>query len=191
MLLVVAATIEAVSRNPFVAGLALLAITTWGAYRFGEKWQRWRQQRDFQYQAMLAFARNSAEALGILYRLTEPGADVAQDQQEALRRDYAAKLALLLATDAEFFAAVGEDLVPDLDYLARLMNAAFLLSRRPGSSAEDVGKVRKCATAQRRLTVMKISREMKLGTGTEELFHRLEREAKALPHGVTLGEPAS
>jgi hypothetical protein len=158
------------------------------AYRFSERWQRWRQRRDFQYRTMTTLASAGADTVRVLYELMFAQSHVDPKRHQELLREYPIKLLPLLALDADFFATFEDDsLGPDLDYLTGVMGAAHKALAASGPiPVEHVRAILKCATAQRRLMIVKMSGEMDLARATDSLRHDLERRARALPAGVTV-----
>lgn len=133
---------EILNKPLLVAGLQLL-VGGLIAWIFTERWQRWRQRRDFQYAALVSFARSSTEVFATLYELLLAKSQMApQQERDKLQREYTAKLAPLLAVDADFFAAFHDSaLVYDFERLAKLMDLVH--NTAVGSPPVDVDKAKK------------------------------------------------
>lgn len=178
------AFMDVVLRHPLFVAAVQLAIAAGVAWFVTERWQRWRQRRDFQHEAMRGLAGSSAEALRVLYELMAARGE----RREELKREYPTKLAPLLALDADFFASFDDErLLKDFYYLSGVMNAAFETVSAPDTMAEAQARATlKCVTAQRRLMIAKMSQEMGLPRGSAALLYDLEQRAKALPPGVSV-----
>ncbi len=177
--------------HPFV----IAAFAALMAYLFAEKWQRWRQRRDFQYRATTTLSSASATVLKVLYEtwgMHDGGYD--REHHQELRREYRVQMMPLLSLDADFFATFeDESLQADLGHLTGVLNAAhkeLFKAGRLGSldqpQKDRARAILKCATAQRRLMIAKMSREMELVRPTDDLLRKLERRAHDLPDGVTI-----
>src|SRR5713101_631894 len=115
-----------VLRHPLFIALVQLVMGLFAAYFLTERWQRWRQRREFQHLAMVKFADLS---MGIFDRLTEllvrrigRGLD---DTTRALSREYMAYRVGFLALETEIFAAF-QDPAITTEYLALVGTAKTL-----------------------------------------------------------------
>jgi hypothetical protein len=94
-------------RHPLLIALAQLAVGLFGAYFLTERWQRWRQRREFQYRTMAKLSETSMELFVVLGELLSihpqrmAMADVWDDRQ----RRYIAQRVAFHAVEAEIMAS--------------------------------------------------------------------------------------
>ena len=58
-----ASSLDAALRHPFLIALVQIAVGLLAAYLLTERWQRWRQRREFQHKTLAKFSELSNELM--------------------------------------------------------------------------------------------------------------------------------
>jgi hypothetical protein len=173
------AFVSALTSHAFIVA----AFGAFSAYFIAERWQRWRQRREFQHRAMLDFAEASTAVMATLWNMARARAH-GWTQYHGLVEVYPSKFEPLAARDAQFYAVFeNKQLVHELAELTKLMNRIFVkITKITDTSSPvviDPAIVRRgidCLTARRRLILGQMAREMRLRTKAD--VKSLERELR-------------
>lgn len=150
------------TKHALVVALLQFLLAALLAYFLAERWQRWRQRRDFQFQTMVKFNNLSAEAFNRLSELLMARSRIPDDHHNRLRREYLYQRIGLLAMDGELFAAfrdaaVFQGLVDLKNIMRVLYHMACAPTPVPRSQFEPI---QSCMTAQRRVMQTRMIQEM-------------------------------
>jgi hypothetical protein len=86
--------------NALLAAIVQLAGAGLGAWWLSERWQRWRQRREFQYRTLVTFSERSSKVIFDLTRMASL-VEHASMESEAKKLTILAELTDLLSLDAE------------------------------------------------------------------------------------------
>jgi hypothetical protein len=81
------------------------------AFVFAERWQRWRQRRDFQYRTLGKFSELSYEMMDRLAELLVTRGQLCADDYRAKHREFVSRWTLFVALRSEVLASFGRGLV--------------------------------------------------------------------------------
>jgi hypothetical protein len=86
-------------RHPLVIALVQLGVGLFVAYFLTERWQRWRQRRDFQYRTMVKFSETSMDVFVSLSDLlaSRPAQNIIVEAWAEKQKQYIAKRVLFHA----------------------------------------------------------------------------------------------
>jgi hypothetical protein len=94
-------------RHPLVIALVQLGVGLFVAYFLTERWQRWRQRRDFQYRTMVKFSETSMDVFVSLSDLlaSRPAQNIIVEAWAEKQKQYIAKRVLFHALEPEIMAS--------------------------------------------------------------------------------------
>jgi hypothetical protein len=88
-------------RHPLVIALLQVVVGALIAYLLTERWQRWRQRRDFQYRTLVKFSELSYEMMDRLSELLVLRGRMASDLYIAKRREDLSRWTLFVSMRGE------------------------------------------------------------------------------------------
>ncbi|MGH7267689.1 MAG: hypothetical protein ACREMB_22965 [Candidatus Rokuibacteriota bacterium] len=149
--------------HPLVVGVLLLALGSLVAYLLTERWQRWRQRRDFQYRALVKFSELSEETFNRLSELLMLHGKVYEERHRQLRREYLYRRGPLVAMDGEVKAVfrdrrVFDALVDVTDAMRGLYRMSATLPEVPRSQFQPL---QDSLHARREILLTRMRREMR------------------------------
>lgn len=103
-------------RHPLVVGLAPVVVGGLVAYLLTERWQRWRQRRDFQYRTLVKFSELSYEMMDRLSELLGLRDQIARDLYVEKRREDISRWTLFVSMRGEVMAAYGHAFIKGKAY---------------------------------------------------------------------------
>ena len=102
--------------HPLLVAAVQLLIGLGIAYLFAERWQRWRQRREFQHRTLVRFSELSYEMMDWLAELLVLRARMAPELYIARRREFLSRWTIFVATGAEVLASYGRRFVRSAHY---------------------------------------------------------------------------
>jgi hypothetical protein len=174
-------------EHPLIVAIVQITFAFLLALFFTERWQRWRQRREFQYRAMVKFGELTEEAFSRLSELLVGRGHLPNEQLNRLRREHIYRRGPLLAMDAELGVAFGDvKLFQGLFYLTDIMRVLLNMAcaQQPVPSKE-YEPVQECMAKQRKLMITRMAGEMRFLSRRETRVAVRELEPKTkLPSGV-------
>lgn len=113
-------------RHSLVIALIQLLLGALVAYALVERWQRWRQRRDFQYRTLVKFSELSYEMMDRLSELLVTRGRMAPDAYVARRREALSRWTLFVSMRGEVMAAYGHAFVKGKAYQGVFNNLTAL-----------------------------------------------------------------
>lgn len=165
------------------------------AYFLTERWQRWRQRREFQYRSLVKFSELSEEAfnrlsemLMLTWRLVRSEASpfVVRPKISEMQREFVDGRARLLAMDGELGAGFKDPkILQGLIYLRDIMRILYGMVSKGFALKSQFEPVQQCMAQQRKVMITRMARGMGLLSKREarHALEELEPQAK-LPPGV-------
>ncbi len=172
--------------------VALVSLLIGGfiAYFLTERWQRWRQRRDFQHEALVKFSQLTEEVFRRLSELLMTRDRIRPEDHQYLRREYISRRGPLYAMDLEITAVFKNvETFRGFLYLRDIMRVLYRIATEAPSPLrrEYFEPIQDCLAAQRRLVATLMSAEMGLLSKKEMRAAVKELEPKAhLPEGVSI-----
>ena len=99
-----------------LAPLMQLLLATLFGFVFAERWQRWRQRRDFQYRTLVKFSELSPEMMDRTAELQATRGRVAPDVYEEKRREMVSRWTVFASMRGEVLASYGRHLLLSENY---------------------------------------------------------------------------
>jgi hypothetical protein len=106
--------------------LAQLLLATLFGFLFAERWQRWRQRREFQYRTLVKFSELSYEMMDRLSELLMARGRMRPDVYADKRREFVSRWIALMSTRGEVMACFGRRFLLREEYQG-LFNALKVL----------------------------------------------------------------
>ncbi len=174
-------------EHPLMIAIVQIVLAGLVAYFLTERWQRWRQRREFQFRTMVKFSELSEETFRRLTELLVTRGRIQDGQHNQLRREYIYRRGPLLAMDGELFAAFKDvEIFQGLLYLKDIMRILYQMACATTSvPREQFEPIQNCMTAQRKLMITRMVGEMGFlsRSETRDALQELEGKSK-LPPGV-------
>jgi len=96
--------------------LVQFMLATFFAIVFAEKWQRWRQRRDFQYKTLAKFSELSYEMMDCLSELLVGRGKIATDVYREKQREMLARWTVFVSMRGEVMACFGRSFILSPEY---------------------------------------------------------------------------
>jgi hypothetical protein len=174
-----------VLEHPLVVALLQIILAGSVSYFLTERWQRWRQRREFQNRSMVKFSELSEEAFSRLSELLMSRGRIPDDQHNRLRREHIYRRGPLLAMDGELSVTFKDvEIFRGLLYLRDIMRILYDMACAPKPvSQEQFEPVQNCMAAQRKLMITIMAGEMGFFSRREvkKALEELEPKAKLPP----------
>jgi hypothetical protein len=103
-------------RHPLVTALVQVLAGLLLAYLLTERWQRWRQRRDFQHKTLVKFSELSFEMMDRLSELLVLRGRMATDQYAAKQREQLSRWTAFVSMRGEVMAAFGHAFIKGRAY---------------------------------------------------------------------------
>jgi len=103
-------------RHPLITAVVQLLVGIVIAYFLTERWQRWRQRREFQHKTLVKFSELSNEMMDLLSELLMRRGTMPTDMWQEKHRAFVSRWTAFAATRAEVMAAFGRQLILSADY---------------------------------------------------------------------------
>jgi hypothetical protein len=111
-----AAGVEWLHGYGLAAPVVQLLLATLFGLVFAERWQRWRQRRDFQYRTLVKFSDLSSEMMDRTAELLATRGRVAPDVYEEKRREMVLRWTVFASMRSEVLASYGRQLLLSENY---------------------------------------------------------------------------
>jgi len=118
----------AVLKHPLFISIAQLAIGGLVAYLLTERWQRWRQRREFQHRTLVKFSELSYELMDLVAELLVLRGRMAGDAYVEKRRELLSRWTVFASMRPEVMAAYGRDFILSVDYQGTVNTLSTLRS---------------------------------------------------------------
>ena len=163
-------------KHPLVVAMLQLSLGGFLAYFLAERWQRWRQRRDFQFQTLVKFGELSEEVFSRLSELLMSKGKIPGDKHNELKREYLYRRGPLLGMDGEISAAFKQiELLDDLIRLRDVIGTLYNMAcKKEPISREEFEPVQDSLAGHRMVMITRMVREMK--------FLRRKEANQALRH---------
>lgn len=133
-------TWEWLHRYGLVVPVVQLLLATVLGFIFAERWQRWRQLRDFRYRTLTKFNEITYDMMDRMSELLVGRGRIPPDQYTAKRREFVSRWTVLAAMRPEVMACYGPDFVRGRHYQG--MFTAFNTLRGLISAPEPIPQAR-------------------------------------------------
>lgn len=179
-------------KYPLVVAMLQLLLGGVLAYFLAERWQRWRQRREFQFRTLVKFGELSEEVFNRLSELFMSKDKIPEDKHNELKREYLYRRGPLLGMDGEMSAAFKQaelsmDLLRLRDIIGKLYNMA---SRKGPISREEFEPEQDGLAAHRKVMLTRMTREMKLLSRKEAAQALRHLGHRTTPSGQTSAPPS-
>ena len=150
--------------HPLLVAATQLSGAAWIAYSLTERWQRWRQRREFQYRLMGRFSRNTEQCFGLLVEALRAEGRANTNLRRFLGKSYARSRwhihGLLSETELMFEnQRIAEEMYLMIDAMTELEQMTL---SQPPAQPERYDPVLLWARCLRDLVMARMSREMAL-----------------------------
>ena len=175
-------------KHPLFVALVQLGGGALAAYFLAERWQKWRQRRDFQFRTLVKFSELSEEAFNRLSELLVLADRRSPERRRALLREFVYLRGRLFAMDGEIRTVFKDDnIFSGLIYLRDIMRILYnIASRDADIRREEFEPIQDCMAAQRSLMISRMAREMRFYSRREYRQAMIHFGPRAqLPPGVT------
>jgi hypothetical protein len=128
-----AAGVEWLHGYGLAAPVVQLLLATLFGLVFAERWQRWRQRRDFQYRTLVKFSDLSSEMMDRTAELLATRGRVAPDVYEEKRREMVLRWTVFASMRSEVLASYGRQLLLSENYqeMFKALTALRAFARAP------------------------------------------------------------
>lgn len=120
-------------RYGLIAPIVQLLLVTVLGFAFAERWQRWRQRRDFQYRTLVRFSELSTDLMDRLSELLVMRGRIATEAYAEKRREMIARWTSLASMRPEVMACFGRAFILSEDYqrMFTALSTLMALARAP------------------------------------------------------------